>query len=286
MPRGNRTAAALAILPVFLALGLAAARAQEREESAAPAALAHIQDNSFLVEEAYNQDPGMVQHIMQYALTRDSGSWLGTFTQEWPVGGIRHQLSTTLAYARTDGGARGLGDFAINYRYQLVGDADAAVAVAPRFSLYLPFGDWRRDLGAGAYGLQVNVPVSTVFSPKWVAHWNAGATWTPSARDDTGDRANTAAWNLGASIIYTGSPIGDAMLETVYSRFQIVRGRHATSSDAFAFVSPGVRWAWDFPSGLQIVPGVALPVGFGPSGRTWQVLLYLSFEHPFTEIKK
>src|SRR4051794_16707075 len=54
-----------------------------------------IQDNSFLVEEAYNQEPRVVQHI--FAMLRDGDHhWTGTFTQEWPAGGLAHQLSYTL----------------------------------------------------------------------------------------------------------------------------------------------------------------------------------------------
>lgn len=47
------------------------------------------------------------------------------------------------------------------------------------------------------------------------------------------------------------------------------------------FVSPGVRWAHDFDSGLQIVPGIAVPLGLGPSHADRAVFFYLSFEHPF-----
>jgi hypothetical protein len=32
-----------------------------------------IQDNSFLIEEAYNQEPGVVQHISVFTRTRSSG---------------------------------------------------------------------------------------------------------------------------------------------------------------------------------------------------------------------
>jgi hypothetical protein len=41
-----------------------------------------------------------------------------------------------------------------------------------------------------------------------------------------------------------------------------------------------VRWAYDFKSGLQIVPGIALPITVRPSHER-AVLLYLSFEHPY-----
>ena len=44
-----------------------------------------IRDNSFLVEEAYNQDPGVVQHLQLFIWNWKSGGWAWTFTQEWPV---------------------------------------------------------------------------------------------------------------------------------------------------------------------------------------------------------
>jgi hypothetical protein len=50
-------------------------------------------------------------------------------------------------------------------------------------------------------------------------------------------------------------------------------------------VSPGVRWAHNFKNGLQIVPGVAVPVGVGSSQGEVGVIFYLSFEHPFGKRK-
>jgi hypothetical protein len=42
-----------------------------------------------------------------------------------------------------------------------------------------------------------------------------------------------------------------------------------------------VRAAFDFDSGLQIVPGIAAPIGIGPSGGETALFFYLSLEHPF-----
>jgi hypothetical protein len=78
---------------VFLT-GMAASLALPAQEAAKP-----IQDNSFLVEEAYNQEAGVVQHISAFTRYRESKDWLYTFTQEWPVPGITHQLSYTLPLA-------------------------------------------------------------------------------------------------------------------------------------------------------------------------------------------
>src|SRR6266571_6660688 len=53
-----------------------------------------IQDNSFLVEEAYNQEFGVVQHIQSFQRLWNREDWAYTFTQEWPVDASpKHQLS-------------------------------------------------------------------------------------------------------------------------------------------------------------------------------------------------
>ena len=77
-----------------------------------------IQDNSFLLEEAYNQEHGVVQHISTFARPNGGGAWGYSFTQEWPVGGIRHQLSYTVPVVQVDGLGTGVGDVLLNYRYQ------------------------------------------------------------------------------------------------------------------------------------------------------------------------
>jgi hypothetical protein len=38
--------------------------------------------------------------------------------------------------------------------------------------------------------------------------------------------------------------------------------------------------------GLQIVPGIGVPIGIGTSNGTRQLFLYLSLEHPFTATAK
>ena len=55
-----------------------------------------IQDNSFLIEEAYNQEAGVVQHIFTYQYNEKTKLFTYGFTQEWPVHSQTHQLSFTL----------------------------------------------------------------------------------------------------------------------------------------------------------------------------------------------
>ena len=228
-----------------------------------------IQDNSFLVEEAYNQEDGVVQHINTFQRFRGSNDWIYTFTQEWPVGGLKHQLSYTVPVLRTadsPDARSGIGDVAINYRYQLVGDGEAALAIAPRFSVFAPSGNEKQGRGAGATGYQAWIPVSVVLSPALVAHSNLGFTWTPRARDADGNRANLESWSVGQSVVWLASRRVNFLLEAVYSWQQEVAGNGTTNPARSAFVSPGMRWSYDFESGLQIVPGIAFPSASAPAG--------------------
>ena len=245
-----------------------------------------IQDNSFLLEEAYNQEEGVVQHINTFQRTRGTGEWIYTFTQEWPVGGITHQFSYTVPILRPEGSRSGVGDIALNYRYQLFGDGEARVAMAPRFSVIVPSGKEEEGRGLGATSYQTNWPLSVVLTPTLVAHTNAGYTWTPNAKDGFGNEADLRAWNVGQSFIWLAAHRFNVMLEAIYTRGQEVAGPNSTATTKTAFISPGVRWSYDFESGLQIVPGIAFPIGVGPSRHDKAVFLYLSFEHPFTKTAK
>jgi len=265
-----------------ICLGALLAVASTQAGAQAQPATPSISDNSFLMEEAYNQEPGVVQHISAFQLFRGADSWAYSFTDEWPLFGRTHQLSFTLPIQRTHNGssvATGLGDVAVNYRLQLA--AAERISVAPRLSLLLPTGRAKSDLGAGALGVQVNVPASVVVATQLVTHWNAGATVIPSAQNAVGDKATTVAYNLGASVVWLTRPTFNALLEIVWTRKEVVTGAGRTAASDGLSISPGIRWAHNFASGLQIVPGVAFPIGLGPSAGDDAVLLYLSFEHPF-----
>lgn len=267
------------VLPALLLA--TALTAQEKKEGP-------IQDNSFLVEEAYNQEAGVVQHISTFTRYRESKDWIYTFTQEWPVFSQKHQFSFTLPWQRLGAsldGKQAFGDVALNYRYQLLGDGDAPVAISPRFSLLLPTGDEKTGYGRGATGYQVNLPVSFMLGEAFVGHFNAGATRTPQARNPLGDRATTQDVNLGQSLIWLAHPRFNVMLEYVHARNQAVAGPNQTQTQTATYLSPGIRWAHNFASGLQIVPGLAVPIGVGASRGEKAIFLYLSFEHPFTKAK-
>lgn len=251
--------------------------AQEKKETP-------IQDNSFLVEEAYNQEDGVVQHISTFTRFQESKDWVYTFTQEWPVGGLKHQFSFTLPWQRLGAsldGKQKFGDVALNYRYQMLGDGGAAVAFSPRLSVILPTGDEKQGYGKGATGLQVNLPVSFTLGDSFVGHFNAGATRTPNAKNALGDKATTQDTMLGQSFIWLANPRFNVMLEFVHASGQSVVGPNQTERTTSTYLSPGIRWAHNFASGLQVVPGIAIPIGVGASRGEKAIFLYISFEHPF-----
>lgn len=244
-----------------------------------------IADNSFLIEEAYNQEAGVVQHVSTLTLARGD-NWAYTFTQEWPFRGQRNQLSYTIPLEHRGGPAGSLtklGDIALNYRLQAVNQPNG-VAVSPRVSVLIPTGDDAVGFGRGGVGFQANLPISVLVAPRLVTHFNAGFTITPSASNGVGDRATTADLNAGASAIFLVSPTLNLMLETGWFREDDVAGQgEAFGNDTF-FVSPGLRYAINTRGGLQIVPGIAytMHVISGPDENL--VFIYLSFEHAFRRI--
>lgn len=270
------------ILCASLTLALSQAAAQKQESP--------IQDNSFLVEEAYNQERSVVQHISTFSRMWNSKDWLYSFTQEWPgPGNWRNQFSYTLVGMHAGGFAgsgAGLGDAVFNYRYQLIGDGDRRLAFSPRLSVMLPTGLVAAGRGAGSVGVQTNLPVSFVINRHLVSHWNAGSTLIPRARSADGLRATSVGYSFGQSFIFLVNPRLNVLLETCANNFQAVVGQGKTEWTKTRYMSPGVRWAFNFRNGLQIVPGIAIPIGIGPSAGERGVLLYLSFEHPFGELSE
>jgi len=249
-----------------------------------------ITDNSFLVEEAYNQEPGVVQHIFGafYGQNKlkgpdDKALNLG-FTQEWPVFSQTHQFSYTVPYTfvRSDGqSSDGVGDVQLNYRYQAYFNKDTLTAFAPRLSLVLPTGDEPEGFGDNSWGYQMNLPFSTTLGDKWFVHANAGLTFLPNAGSLL--RTDLLHCNLGASVIYAAKPDLHFMLEWVGYGNHIPREVLGKGPDREfeSLISPGVRKAFNSANGSQLVVGLAAPIGLTGPAPDFGVFLYFSFEHAF-----
>lgn len=240
-----------------------------------------IQDNSFLLEESYNQVPGVVQHISGLAYDARARSLAYQFVQEWPLGGRTNQVSYNVSVLHEGASGTGVGDSKLNYRYQLVGDEVARIAVASRLSALLPTGEPAKGRGVGSMGLEIWLPASLVLSDRFVAHANAGFTLVPNARGANGVRATTRTWTSAASVVWLATSRFNALVEVVRQSAEEVAGPGSVTRRSNTTVSPGVRWAYNFTSGLQIVPGVGMPVDVASPERRRRVFFYLSFEHRF-----
>jgi len=249
-----------------------------------------ILDNSFLVEEAFNQEAGIFQNIFGAYLVNGS-DWQTTFTQEWPVVSQKHQFSYTLPFVSTidpgpAGTQRGVGDLLLNYRYQALMEGPGRPAFSPRVSLVLPTGADDRGLGSGTVGLDANMPFSKQRGEIYW-HWNAGVTLLPGAyvgeNNRTGERVEQTLFSpfVAASAIARVRPMLNLMLESV------VRWDHApdpastdTSRSAVAVLSPGLRGGWDIGD-HQLIVGVAFPVTITEADDRVGVFGYFSYELPF-----
>jgi hypothetical protein len=267
----------------------------------------HILDNSFLIEEAYNQEEGVCQHVFNWlgTLTRQRGlhhkDFLFNYTLEIPLGSEEHQFSfTPMAFQsfseRSTFGPReeqgGLGDLMLNYRYQLLKDEEGTwqPAVAPRFSLILPTGDENRGLGTGQLGYQCNLPVSKQLEP-FAFHFNAGFTYTPHVSTELfpGWRSpgiNLHSYNLGGSVIYLASYEVNFLLECVafFNEDLDDTGRRTRSTEII--LNPGVRWAVYTDESVQCVLGVGVPLGLSKDAPDYGIFGYLSVEHAFKKKKQ
>jgi hypothetical protein len=215
-----------------------------------------ISDNSFLVEEAFNQEAGVVQNIFTWTRGRH-GTWVGSFTQEWPAPGIRHQLSYSIPFAST-GDATGIGDVLLNYRFQLREETATGPAISPRLSLILPTGREGDGLGSGTAGLDMNVPISKQFGNLYV-HANAGYTWLPDVQGTT---------RIAGSAIFRVQPMLNLLFEGV------------AALDESLTLSPGFRRGWNIGE-RQIVVGAAIPATRAEHRWTAALLTYFSYELPF-----
>jgi hypothetical protein len=235
-----------------------------------------ILDNSFLVEEAFNQEPGIFQNI--FGVQIDGGSdWDFGFTQEWPLASQRHQFSYSIPVARL-AGRTGVGDVSINYRYQLSVEGPGRPAISPRVSVIIPTGDETEGIGAGVVGLQINLPFSKQHGDFYY-HWGGGFTWLPGVKTDD-DEVDLLTPHLAASAIWRTGPMFNLMLESVLAFSEGVDPAGGTTRATAFTISPGFRTGWNLAD-QQIVVGAAVPVTFSEDTHDAAAFVYFSYELPF-----
>ena len=216
-----------------------------------------ITDNSFLIEEAFNQEAGVFQNIFTWTRARN-GVWQASFTQEWPAPGMAHQFSYTVPFSGSPD-VSGINDVLLNYRYQLASETPDHPAISPRLSLVLPTGRQLDGFGSDVTGLQFNVPASKQFGNLYL-HVNAGGTWLPGVD-----------WMplVGSSLIWRVAPMWNLMIEAVAQPGQSLTW------------SPGFRRGWNVHNG-QVVVGAAVPITHDTDRpATGAFLTYFSYETRF-----
>lgn len=287
----HSTLSSSALLRSLLVLAIAStAVAQEGGEPG-------IRDNSFLVEEAFNQEQGIVQHVFNWVPSWERDGVRGNafdfvFSQEWPIGSLRHQFSYTLpmlyAFEQAPGEppveGQGFGDILLNYRFQALDGNLGGWWAAPRFSIILPTGDERDGLGSGEVGYQLNFPFSKEFE-RWSLHLNAGLTLLPGVTTGIdpslapGIARDLNGYNLGAGAFYFLRPNFHLMLETVALWDETLSPEGSEDGTFEYLLSPGFRWAVFTEGDTQWVIGAAVPVGLTDDAPDLSAFFYMSFEH-------
>jgi len=272
-----------AIFPVLLLCVLpVAARAQGTAQTTGSAAPAKppfaILDNSFLVEEAFNQEAGIFQNI--FGFQRNGKAWDFAFTQEWPIRSQTHQFSYTLPYAGAPG-ERGLGEVMINYRFQATLEDGRTPAFSPRLSLILPTASSAAT--ENGLGVQVNLPASKQFGNVYF-HANTGFTWFPRAEtqplSSNSPRASLVSPHVAGSAIYRVRQMFNLMVESVLDFEESFGATGMKGREVTFTLSPGARGGWNIGD-HQLILGAAVPITWVASDSSAGILLYLSYELPF-----
>jgi DtxR family Mn-dependent transcriptional regulator len=267
---GTRAASKLLVqvgCALFLLLGRAAPAAAQPAEPFA------IADNSYLVEEAFNQEAGVFQNIFNI---RANGDWEASFTQEWPLLSQTHQLSYTLPYAAISGES-GVGDVLLNYRWQATMEGRGVPAVSPRVSLVVPSGRASAGLGNGGLGWQFNLPLSKQFGDVYL-HANGGFTHLPRAEAE-GIEASLFTPHAALSGILRVRPMLHLMLEGLVEWEASIEAL-AARRDTVVTISPGFRTGWN-RGDAQSIWGVAVPLEIAGGDVRASVFGYFSYELPF-----
>ena len=275
---GTRAASKLLVQvarAILLVLALCSTARAQQPTPTASATLFEIVDNSFFVEEAFNQDPGVFQSM--FTMLAQDGEWQASVTQEWPLFSRTHQISYTVPFG-TVGHITGLGDAALNYRLQVWTESTSRPAFSPRVSLLVPTGNSVNGLGSGNPGWQVNLPFSKQFADTYL-HWNAGFTHVPAAKVG-GRRYNLFTPQLAASAIWRARPMFNLMLESM-AAWEESADSATTRRDAVVTISPGFRTGWN-AGDAQTIVGVALPASLSAGSQSVGVFGYFSYEVPFT----
>ncbi len=257
-----------------------------------------FEDNSFLLEEAINQEKGVMQYVSNFYFDNlRGGNFLYSFNHEIPLGGERHQLSYNLFYyfqnsSTSEPRGGGFGDINVSYRYKLSGKK-AWIMVVPNFTVIIPTG--KNGYGYGGLGGQFNLLMTKRISRKIVTHYNIGYTFISqadlyvsrlSSAPIVGIEKDLQYKNVGASVIWYPTRKFNVLMEYVSNFLKDLETDGTIKNRNQLTLNPGFRFAIDL-NNVQIVPGMSTPFIFtNGSFDKVGVFFYLSIEPQYLPFSK
>lgn len=242
---------------------------------------AKIEDNSFLLEEAYNQKPGEFQFIQRYQGYNSGREYLFSSEGEVPLGSVQHQFSYQINRLNVDGDHGTYGDTTLSYRYQSVNKE--AFLMAHRLGVLIPTGSVQEESGYGVVGLEYMQAMTFILNEQWVNHWNLGFThYSEGKHNDSDKRRTLNMFRAGTSLVYLLKDNLNFLLEGLLGANENLNLNEKKEYEKFFTLNPGVRTAIDFAwKETQLVPGIAFPIRFQKDRVEHGIFLYFSIEPQF-----
>ncbi len=237
----------------------------------------NIEDNSFLIEEAFNQESGIYQFINHYQYDKRAQAWEYAFEGEIPITHQVHQFSFQIPVEDNNSQDKqtSVGDLIVNYRWQPL-NRDGLM-IADRLGLILPTGDFKNGHGHGVVGMDFKMAATLPMGEIFMNHWNFGLTYYPKAKHDHPHRHDLLNLSAGTSVIWKGNGYYNLMLELVTEREQTLNQNRQITTESTLTINPGIRFAINLQD-CQVVPGIGFPYELINSPHEYGFLLYLSFE--------
>lgn len=273
---------------------------EKKEEEFTPS---HMRDNAFLVEEAFNQGKGEVQHISSWVNLWDrfpggrNRDFTWFYTMELPLGSQLHQFAFTIQmgtlFEKPDNGpaqqSGDLGNSLLTYRYQLLANDDF-LWCAPTAGLILPTGDERFGFGEGKLGYFFNLPISR-YTEKFDFHFNAGIAVIPDASlplagGGKSPPSTLTGYVLGGSVYYKPETYLHFFVELLALWNEEIQELGFIDNTTQVFLNPGVRYAVTQKEGMEWVIGASVPIGLTRDTPEIGVFAYMSVEYDFRNPKK
>jgi hypothetical protein len=245
-------------------------------------AFARIEDNSFLLEEAFNQEWGVYQFIQKYQTSKVAKGYEYSFENEIPISDKTHQFSYGFARLREDANSESaISDTTLNYRWQPL-NKDGFL-LAERFGLIVPTGRVNKGGGNGVYGVEFMQAATLTVRDNVMNHWNMGFSVLPNAKSKGIDKRRTlTSFTAGSSLVWLCQDNLNFLLEGLLQSSQSTNPDGSKTPETTFTINPGVRFALDFDYlDTQVVPGISFPTELLNGPTEHGVLVYLSIEPKF-----